>query len=161
MRLKHRKICSCFPAPFFRAAFGSIESRLGCGCDRSESQSIPKGAGEVWRAMHALKHQEGVWCFKIRNPATLICCPTSGVILLPKTHQHNKRINTLMFCRQCFCLYSSGGDILGPWLMFNFGFSMLSPLQNTIWPVMLRPYTQLPKYLVFTELHLFLIRTLF
>lgn len=38
---------------------------------------------------------------------------------------------------------------------------MLSPLQNAIRPVMLRPYTQLPKYLVFTELHLSLIRTLF
>ena len=105
---------------------------------RSEGQCTP------WSTRKAY------WCFKIQNPATLLCCPTSDVILLPRTYQHNKRRNTPMFCRQCFYLYSSGDDILGPWLMFDLGFSMLSPLQNAIQPVMLRPafvWSLIPDYL--------------
>lgn len=75
-------------------------------------------------------------CFKIQNPATLIFCPISDIILLPRTHQHNKRRNIPMFCRQCFCLYSLGDDIFVIF-MFDLGFSILSPLKNAIQPVML------------------------
>lgn len=89
-------------------------------------------------------------CFKIQNPATLIYCPISDIILLPRTHQHNNRRDIPMFCRQCFCLYSLGDDILGSWLMFDLGFSILSPLKNAIQPIMLHSvfvWSLTPDYL--------------
>lgn len=92
---------------------------------RSEEQCTPWSTRKVYQ------------CFKIQNPPILICCPASGVILLPRTHQRNKKINTPVFCRQWFCLYSSGDDILGPWLLFGLGFSTLSSLQNAVQQVML------------------------
>lgn len=124
--------CSCFPAHSSELPLARQSHDLDVAVTEITSKVSLKELGRSEEQCTPWSTRKAYQCFKIQNSLILRCCSESDVILHSRTHQCNKKRNSPIFCRQCFCLYSSGDDILGPWLLFCLRFSMLSSILSSL-----------------------------